>query len=130
MSRNTLQNRSEYCVNLHNNYYPEVISEIEDSIKTNKVVVVGMAYNPHVSSIRKELTAAGIPFKYLEYGGYMSAWDKRLAIKMWSGFPTFPQVFRDGQLIGGADVATRELKEGKFADAPAAASTTTTTTSE
>ncbi|GAM23764.1 hypothetical protein SAMD00019534_069390 [Acytostelium subglobosum LB1] len=112
--RRILTNRSEYATNFSNNYFPEVIAEVEDSIKNNRVVVVGMAYNPHVKEIRNQLTAAGIDFKYLEYGSYFSGWDKRLAIKMWSGFPTFPQVFRDGQLIGGADVAVQELKDGKF----------------
>ncbi|EFA81923.1 hypothetical protein PPL_05155 [Heterostelium album PN500] len=113
-NRNVLRNRSEFAVNFTNNYFPEVIKEVEDAIKENKVVVVGMAYNPHVKEIRNNLTNAGIPFKYLEYGSYFSGWDKRLALKMWSGFPTFPQVFRNGTLIGGADTATQEIKDGKF----------------
>jgi hypothetical protein len=34
---------------------------------------------------------------YLEYGSYFSKWKERLAIKLWSGWPTFPQVFVDGR---------------------------------
>jgi monothiol glutaredoxin len=29
-------------------------------------------------------------------------WQERLAIKMWSGWSTYPQVFVKGILIGGA----------------------------
>ena len=28
-------------------------------------------------------------------------WRKRLALKMWTGWPTFPMIFVDQQLIGG-----------------------------
>jgi monothiol glutaredoxin len=32
----------------------------------------------------------------------MGGWKKRLAIKLWTGWPTFPQIFHKGVLIGGA----------------------------
>ncbi len=51
-----------------------------------------MAQNPHVKNVRKALKNAGIDFTYLEYGSYFSQWRKRLAIKMWSGWPTFPRL--------------------------------------
>ena len=35
------------------------------------------------------------------HGSYLSGYYKRLAVKMWSGYPTFPQVFVKGVLIGG-----------------------------
>ncbi|EGG19802.1 hypothetical protein DFA_06904 [Cavenderia fasciculata] len=114
INRPILQERSKHAVDLTNNYFPEVINEVEQNIKEHDVVVVGMAYNPFVKNIRKELTDAGVPFKYLEYGSYFSAWDKRLAIKMWSGYPTFPQVFKSGELLGGYDVASASIKDGSF----------------
>jgi monothiol glutaredoxin len=88
-------------------FQTETLDEVRATIAKDAVVVVGMSVNTFVKAARKELTAAGIPFTYLEYGGYMSDWKKRLAIKMWSGWPTFPQVFVNGVLIGGS----KELKE-------------------
>ena len=44
----------------------------------------------------------GVPYHYLGYGSYLSDWRRRTALKMWTGWPTFPMVFVDGVLIGGA----------------------------
>ena len=82
-------------------FHPDVVSEVEKAIKENEWVVVGMAQNPVVSKARKFLNGKSIQFKYIEHGNYFSGWKKRLAIKLWSGWPTFPQVFHKGQLIGG-----------------------------
>lgn len=92
--------------------HPETIAEIEAALATNKVVVVGMAQNPHVKNVRKALTEAGIDFKYLEYGSYFSEWARRLTIKLWSGWPTFPQVFVRGELLGGEDLTKAALGNG------------------
>jgi glutaredoxin-related protein len=95
--------------------HPETIAEIEAAIAENKVVVVGMAQNPHVKNVRKALTEAGVEFKYLEYGSYFSEWSRRLTIKLWSGWPTFPQVFVRGVLIGGEDLTKAALANGTLA---------------
>jgi monothiol glutaredoxin len=47
------------------------------------------------------LTQKNFKFEYIEHGGYLSKWKERLAIKLWSGWPTFPQVFHKGHLVGG-----------------------------
>ena len=73
-----------------------------------------MAQNPFVKRARKALDAAGVAYRYLEYGSYFAAWKERLAIKMWSGWPTFPQVFVRGVLIGGADEAAKALADGSL----------------
>ena len=39
-------------------------------------------------------------------------WKERLAIKMWSGWPTFPQIFVKGVLIGGNQELEACLKDG------------------
>ena len=46
-----------------------------------------------VRRARKALEAAGIAHHYLEYGSYFSEWRRRNALKMWTGWPTFPMVF-------------------------------------
>lgn len=93
-------------------FHPEVIRELSEAIAKYPVVVVGMAQNPFVKKVRRALKEAGINFTYLEYGGYTSQWKRRLAIKLWSGWPTFPQVFVDGVLLGGAQDTIRALGNG------------------
>jgi glutaredoxin-related protein len=93
-------------------FHADVLREVKQAIATDKVVVVGMAQNPHVRNVRKALDDAGVAYKYLEYGSYLSQWKQRLAIKLWSGFPTFPQVFVDGTLLGGEDLTKAALADG------------------
>jgi glutaredoxin-related protein len=78
------------------------------------------AQNPHVRKVRKALDEAGISHTYLEYGSYFSEWRKRLAIKLWSGWPTFPQVFVRGVLIGGEDLTRAALADGSLKSSIAA----------
>ena len=93
-------------------FHLDVIREVERATKEHAVVVVGMAQNPHVKNVRKAFKAAGIEFEYLEYGSYLSKWRERLAIKLWSGWPTFPQVFVRGVLIGGEDLTVAAIQDG------------------
>jgi glutaredoxin-related protein len=82
-------------------YNNEIVQEVSQAVAENGVVVVGMKQNPVVKKARKSLQEAGIEFSYLEYGSYTSQWHKRLALKMWSGWATFPMIFVDQTLIGG-----------------------------
>ena len=95
-------------------FHSEVVAEVAAAVEKGGVVVVGMAQNPFVKKARTALDSAGIPFTYLEYGSYLSQWKQRLAIKMWSGWPTFPQVFVDGTLIGGNDRTQAAIADGSF----------------
>ena len=79
----------------------DTVEEVARAVEKNRVVVVGMAQNPVVKRARKLLDQDKIPFTYLGYGSYLSEWKRRLAIKLWAGFPTFPMVFLNGTLIGG-----------------------------
>lgn len=90
-------------------YHADVVNDVEQAISKNEWVVVGMTQNPVVKKARRLLDDASIKFHYIEHGSYFSEWKKRLAIKLWSGWPTFPQVFHNGVLIGGADDLTTYL---------------------
>ncbi len=79
-----------------------VVNEVISAVAKNKIVVVGMAQNPVVKKARKTLEEKNMEYTYLSYGSYFSKWQQRLAIKLWSGWPTYPQVFIDGKLVGGA----------------------------
>jgi glutaredoxin-related protein len=65
--------------------------------------------NPFVKKARKLSSAKGFCHEYLEFGGYFSQWRRRTALKMWTGWPTFPMVFHRGVLIGGAQDLERWL---------------------
>src|SRR6267154_1558041 len=85
----------------------DIVREVQAAIAGNDVVVVGMKLNPVPKKARKALDAAGIPHMYLEYGSYLGGWRRRNALKMWTGWPTFPMVFVKGVLVGGADDVRR-----------------------
>lgn len=78
-----------------------LVNEVKQAIADHPVVVVGMRQNPVVKAARKLLDEKGVAYEYLEYGSYFSMWRERLAIKMWSGMVTFPQIFVAGTLVGG-----------------------------
>ena len=93
-------------------FHADTLDEVAKAVEAHAIVVVGMAQNPHVKKVRNALKEAGLDFHYLEYGSYFSEWQKRLAIKLWSGWPTFPQVFVRGVLIGGEDLTKAALSDG------------------
>ena len=89
----------------------DIVAEVQNAVQLNRIVVVGMRYNDSVASARKNLTKAGLDFIYLEYGSYTKGWRRRLALKMWTGWPTFPMIFVDGVLIGGNSDLKKLLAE-------------------
>jgi monothiol glutaredoxin len=98
------------------NHKQAIVEEVRSAVQANDVVVVGMGMNPFPAQARKALDAAGQPYKYLEYGNYLGNWRERNALKMWTGWPTFPMVFVKGTLVGGytdlrALIESGELKK-------------------
>ena len=79
----------------------DIVDEVKAAIAAHDVVIVGMGINPAPRKARKLLDAAGIPYKYLEYGSYFKEWRRRTALKMWTGWQTFPMIFVKGVLVGG-----------------------------
>jgi monothiol glutaredoxin len=96
-------------------FHTDIVREVREAVERDPVVVVGMAQNPVVKKVRQALTEAKIAFTYLEYGSYLGEWKKRLAIKLWSGWPTFPQVFVRGVLIGGNAETRAAIADGSLA---------------
>ena len=90
----------------------DIVHEVQAAIAANDVVVVGMALNPFPGRARRLLDAAGIRYVYLQYGSYLSEWRRRNALKMWTGWPTFPMVFVKGVLVGGASDLARLIDSG------------------
>jgi glutaredoxin-related protein len=91
-----------------------ILKEVQDAVAANAIVVVGMKQNPFPRKARKLLDAAGLSYKYLEYGSYLGGYRRRLALKMWTGWSTFPMVFVNGVLVGGASELQRLLESGEL----------------
>lgn len=96
------------------NYRSDLLKEVQAAIAANEIVVVGMRQNPFPKKARKLLDSVGLAYKYLEYGSYLGEWHRRLALKMWTGWPTFPMVFVKGVLIGGASDLARLIESGEL----------------
>ena len=100
----------EFVANLN----ADIVHNVQAAANSNPVLVVGMGGNPHVRRARKLLDAAGIAYHYLGYGSYLGGWRRRTALKMWTGWPTFPMVFVKGTLIGGASELERLVSGGEL----------------
>ena len=90
----------------------DFLADVTKLVDSNDVVVVGMSQNPNVPRARKSLDAAGVKYAYIGHGSYFSGYRRRLAVKLWAGWPWFPMVFVKGTLIGGADDVAAELADG------------------
>lgn len=94
--------------------HADIVAEVQAAVAANDVVVVGMAQNPFPKRARRALDAAEVPHRYLGYGSYFGGWRRRNALKMWTGWPTFPMVFVKGVLVGGAQDLERLIASGEL----------------
>ena len=92
----------------------DIVRNVRSAAASNAVLVVGMAGNPHCRRARRMLDAAGVAHHYLEYGSYLNHWRLRNALKMWTGWPTFPMVFVKGVLVGGASDLQALIASGEL----------------
>lgn len=97
-------------------YHADLVDEVAKAVAANPVVVVGVSGLAPGRRARGLLEAQQVKYTYLEYGSYFSLWRRRLALKLWVGWPTFPLVFVKGTFIGGASdlqklIASGELKQ-------------------
>jgi glutaredoxin-related protein len=96
------------------NFHRDIVKEVLETVAGHSVVVVGMKQNPVVKQARRLLDEQNISYTYLEYGSYFSMWKERLAIKLWSGWPTYPQIFVKSVLIGGFSDLQEEVSNGQL----------------
>jgi len=95
-------------------YRAEIVKEVQAAVAANPIVVVGMRQNRFPKKARKLLDAAGLAYRYLEYGSYFGGYRQRLPLKMWTGWPTFPMVFVKGVLVGGASDLEKLIQSGEL----------------
>ena len=94
--------------------HADIVREVQAAVAANAIVVVGMTMNPFPKKARKLLDAHQQAYRYLEYGSYLGDWRRRGALKMWSGWPTFPMIFVKGVLIGGANELAKLIESGEL----------------
>lgn len=94
--------------------HADIVREVQAAIAANDIVIAGMAQNPFPRKARTLLKRQGLAFKYLEYGSYLRGWRRRNALKMWTGWPTFPMVFVKGVLVGGASELHKLMNSGEL----------------
>lgn len=95
--------------------HADLVREVEQAAAAHAIVVVGMKQNPFPRKARRLLERARLPYTYLEYGSYFGPWRRRNALKMWTGWPTFPMVFVKGVLVGGASELEALIASGELA---------------
>lgn len=95
-------------------YNADLVEEVAKAVAENDVVVVGVSGLQPAKRARALLDAEQIPYKYLQYGSYFSGWRRRLALKMWMGWPTFPHIFIKGTFIGGASDLKKLQESGEL----------------
>ena len=88
--------------------------KIKDQIKDNKILIYmkGSPYEPKCGFSAKTVQAlidCGAEFSYVDI---LENQDIRQTLPSISDWPTFPQVFVSGELIGGCDIVTEMHESG------------------
>ena len=90
--------------------------KITDQIKENKILIYmkGSPYEPKCGFSAKTVQAlidCGAEFSYVDI---LENQDIRQTLPSISDWPTFPQVFVNGKLIGGCDIVTEMHEAGEL----------------
>ena len=90
--------------------------KITDQIKENKILIYmkGSPYEPICGFSAKTVQAlidCGAEFSYVDI---LENQDIRQTLPSISDWPTFPQVFVNGELIGGCDIVTEMHEAGEL----------------
>ncbi|MDC0062357.1 Grx4 family monothiol glutaredoxin [Pseudomonadota bacterium] len=90
--------------------------KITDQIKENKILIYmkGSPYEPKCGFSAKTVQAlidCGAEFSYVDI---LENQDIRQTLPSISDWPTFPQVFVSGELIGGCDIVTEMHEAGEL----------------
>lgn len=94
----------------------DVHAQIAEDIKANKVVVYmkGVPDQPMCgfsNAVVQVMKAEGVEFKGFNV---LADPDLREGIKTFSSWPTIPQVYIDGEFIGGCDTTVEMYKSGEL----------------
>ncbi|HIK13934.1 MAG TPA: Grx4 family monothiol glutaredoxin [Leptolyngbyaceae cyanobacterium M33_DOE_097] len=95
---------------------PETQEQIDSLVKSNKIMVFmkGNKLMPQCgfsNNVVQILNALGVPFNTFDV---LEDPEVRQGIKEYSNWPTIPQVYVDGQFVGGSDILIELYQSGEL----------------
>lgn len=95
---------------------PETQERLETLIKQNKIMVFmkGNKLMPQCgfsNNVVQILNTLGVPFETVDV---LADDEIRQGIKEYSSWPTIPQVYVDGQFVGGSDILIELYQKGEL----------------
>ncbi|MBW4473375.1 MAG: Grx4 family monothiol glutaredoxin [Stenomitos rutilans HA7619-LM2] len=95
---------------------PETQERLETLINQNKIMVFmkGNKLMPQCgfsNNVVQILNTLGVPFETVDV---LADSDIRQGIKEYSSWPTIPQVYIDGQFVGGSDILIELYQKGEL----------------
>eukprot|EP00741_Cyanophora_paradoxa_P008133 tig00001264_g7870.t1 len=95
---------------------PELEKQIEDLVKNNKVVLFmkGNRLMPQCgfsNTVVQILERCNVPYETCDI---LADPDMRQGMKEYSSWPTFPQVYIDGEFVGGCDIMLDLFQSGEL----------------
>ena len=94
----------------------DVKSKVEQQLAANPVLIYmkGTPAMPQCgfsANAVKALSATGVPFAHVNVLESPWIYEKLPSISKW---PTYPQIFAAGELLGGCDIVVEMLKDGSL----------------
>ena len=95
---------------------PEVKEKIDSLVTSNKILVFmkGTKLMPQCgfsNNVAQILNSLGAPYESVDV---LADYDIRQGIKEYSNWPTIPQVYINGEFIGGSDIMIELYQSGKL----------------
>ncbi len=95
---------------------PETQERIDSLIKQNKIMVFmkGNKLMPQCgfsNNVVQILNSLGVPFETVDV---LEDYDIRQGIKEYSSWPTIPQVYINGEFVGGSDIMIELYQKGEL----------------
>lgn len=95
---------------------PELKERIDNLLKENKIVVFmkGNKLMPQCgfsNNVVQILNTLGVPYQTVDI---LDDWEIRQGIKEYSSWPTIPQVYINGEFVGGSDILIELYQKGEL----------------
>jgi monothiol glutaredoxin len=95
---------------------PDLKEKIEQLLKENKILVFmkGSKLMPQCgfsNNVVQILNTLGVPYETIDV---LADWEIRQGIKEYSNWPTIPQVYINGEFIGGSDIMIELYQNGEL----------------
>jgi len=95
---------------------PELKAKIDNLLSENKVLVFmkGSKLMPQCgfsNNVVQILNTLGVPYETVDV---LEDYEIRQGIKEYSNWPTIPQIYINGELVGGSDIAIELYQSGEL----------------